>query len=184
MAIFSLKLHMAKGTKELSGVSFTRARIPFIWALPLSQMCHNRVIKNATFLVCVLCRESGFLSVKSFTESKVISSVPFVGSLHFTSFSLYRLKAQASLSYGSFYVVSAWASGTGVSKLSYKGLDSKWASQVALVVKNLHAIARDFKRCRFDLWIEKIPRRRARQPTPAFLSGEFQGQRSLAGCGS
>ena len=49
------------------------------------------------------------------------------------------------------------------------------------MVKNLHAIARDIKRCRFDLWIEKIPRRRARQRTPAFLSGEFQGQRSLAG---
>ena len=28
----------------------------------------------------------------------------------------------------------------------------------------------------------KIPWRRARQPTPIFLPGEFHGQRSLAGC--
>ena len=33
----------------------------------------------------------------------------------------------------------------------------------------------------FDPWLRKIPWRRARQPTPAFLSGEAHGQRSLAG---
>ena len=33
----------------------------------------------------------------------------------------------------------------------------------------------------FGLWIRKIPRRRAWQPTPVFLPGESQGQRSLAG---
>ena len=33
----------------------------------------------------------------------------------------------------------------------------------------------------FDPWIRKIPRRRAGQPTPVFLPGKFQGQRSLAG---
>ena len=31
----------------------------------------------------------------------------------------------------------------------------------------------------FDLWVGKIPWRRARQPTPVFLPGESHGQRSL-----
>ena len=34
----------------------------------------------------------------------------------------------------------------------------------------------------FDPWVRKIPWRRAWQPTPVFLPGEFHGQRSLAGC--
>ena len=36
-------------------------------------------------------------------------------------------------------------------------------------------------RCRFDLWVRKIPWRRAWQPTPVFLPGESHGQRSLVG---
>ena len=34
---------------------------------------------------------------------------------------------------------------------------------------------------RFDPWVGKIPWRRAWQPTPVFLPGEFHGQRSLRG---
>ena len=37
------------------------------------------------------------------------------------------------------------------------------------------------KRCRFNLWVRKIPWRRARQPTQVFLPGESLGQRSRAG---
>ena len=37
------------------------------------------------------------------------------------------------------------------------------------------------RRCRFDPWVEKIPWRRKWQPTPIFLPGKSQGQRSLAG---
>ena len=37
------------------------------------------------------------------------------------------------------------------------------------------------KRRGFDPWVGKIPWRRAWQPTPVFLSGEFHGQRSLTG---
>ena len=33
----------------------------------------------------------------------------------------------------------------------------------------------------FDLWLRKVPGRRAWQPTPVFLSGESHGQRSLEG---
>ena len=36
-------------------------------------------------------------------------------------------------------------------------------------------------RTRFNSWVEKIPWRREWQPTPIFLPGEFQGQRSLVG---
>ena len=55
-----------------------------------------------------------------------------------------------------------------------------WASQAALVVKNLPAKAGD-RRYRPDPWVGKIPWRRAWQPTPVFLPGESHGQRSLAG---
>ena len=40
---------------------------------------------------------------------------------------------------------------------------------------------RRHKRRGFDPWLGKIPWRRAWQPTPGFLSGEYHGQRSLAG---
>jgi len=36
------------------------------------------------------------------------------------------------------------------------------------------------KRQGFDLWVGKIPWRRAWQPTAVFLPGESHGQRSLA----
>ena len=35
----------------------------------------------------------------------------------------------------------------------------------------------------FYSWVGKIPWRRAWQPTPVFLPGEFHGQRDLAGYG-
>ena len=57
----------------------------------------------------------------------------------------------------------------------------KRAPQVALVVKNLPANGED--RHGFDLWVRKIPWRRAWQPTPVFLPGESHGQRSLVGYG-
>ena len=37
------------------------------------------------------------------------------------------------------------------------------------------------RRCGFDPWVGKFPWRRAWQPNPVFLPGEFHGQRSLAG---
>ena len=40
---------------------------------------------------------------------------------------------------------------------------------------------RRWKRCRFSLQVGKIPWRRAWQPTPVLLHGEFHGQRSLVG---
>ena len=39
------------------------------------------------------------------------------------------------------------------------------------------------KRHRLDLWVRKIPWRRAWQPTAVFLPGESHGQRSLVGYG-
>ena len=41
---------------------------------------------------------------------------------------------------------------------------------------------RRYKRRGFDLWVGKVPWRRAWQSTPVFLSGEFHGQRSLVSC--
>ena len=37
------------------------------------------------------------------------------------------------------------------------------------------------RRLRFSLWVGKIPCRRRWQPMPAFLSGEFYGQKGLLG---
>ena len=49
------------------------------------------------------------------------------------------------------------------------------------MVKNLPVNARNIMKCRFNPWVRKILWRRAWQPTPVFLPGESQGQRSLAG---
>jgi len=52
---------------------------------------------------------------------------------------------------------------------------------VALVIKNPPANAEDIMRCWFNLWVRKIPWRRAWQPTLLFLPGKSQGQRNLVG---
>ena len=41
------------------------------------------------------------------------------------------------------------------------------------MVKNLPANTGDVKRCGFNPWVRKIPWKRAWQPIPKFLSGEF-----------
>ena len=51
---------------------------------------------------------------------------------------------------------------------------------MALVVKNPPANAGDMRHG-LNPWVWKIPWRRAREPTPAFLPGESHGQRSLVG---
>ena len=61
-------------------------------------------------------------------------------------------------------------------------LESRWVSQVVLVVKNLPANADRCERLGFNPWVWKIPWRRAQQPTPVFLLEESHGQRSPAGC--
>ena len=50
-----------------------------------------------------------------------------------------------------------------------------WASQVVQLIRT----SCQCNRCRFDPWVGKIPWRRAWQPTPVFLPGEFFGRRSL-----
>ena len=55
-----------------------------------------------------------------------------------------------------------------------------WTSQVAQWVMNPSAMQEN-RRCGFNLWVGKIPWRRAWQPTPVFLLGESLGQRSLVG---
>ena len=57
-------------------------------------------------------------------------------------------------------------------------LQYSWASLVAQLVKNLPACGRSG----FNLWVEKIPWRRERLPTPVFWLGEFHGLYSPWGC--
>ena len=59
-------------------------------------------------------------------------------------------------------------------------MGSLWASLVTQMLKNLPALQ---ETQRFDPWVGKIPWRRAWQPIPAFLPGEFRGLRSLVGYG-
>ena len=54
-----------------------------------------------------------------------------------------------------------------------------WASQVALVVKNLPPNAGDIRDTDSIPGSGRFPWRRARQPTPVFLPGESCGERSL-----
>jgi len=49
------------------------------------------------------------------------------------------------------------------------------------VVKESACSAGDADRREFSPWVRKIPLRRAWQPPPVFLTGEFHGQRSLVG---
>ena len=56
----------------------------------------------------------------------------------------------------------------------------KWASQVAVVAKNLLANVGDAGNG-FDPWVGKIPWGRKWQLTLVFLPGESQGQRSQVG---
>ena len=51
----------------------------------------------------------------------------------------------------------------------------------ASVVAQMVRICLQSRRPRFNPWIRKFPGRREWQPIPVFLSGEFHGQRSLAG---
>jgi len=49
--------------------------------------------------------------------------------------------------------------------------------------KELACQCKRHKKCGLDPWVQKIPWRRAWQPTPVFLPGESHGQRSLADYG-
>ena len=56
-----------------------------------------------------------------------------------------------------------------------------WGFPGGAGVKESAGQGRRRKKCGFDPWVAKIPRRRAWQPTPVFLPGESHRQRSLAG---
>ena len=50
---------------------------------------------------------------------------------------------------------------------------------MAQTVKGLPAVQVNSE---FNPWVQKIPQRRERLPTPVLSPGESHGQRSLAGC--
>ena len=52
------------------------------------------------------------------------------------------------------------------------------------VVKESSCQCRRHKRCGLDPWVRKIPWRKEWQPTPVFLRGKSQGQRSQLGYSS
>ena len=54
-------------------------------------------------------------------------------------------------------------------------LQYSWTSLVAQMIKNLPVMQETWT----DAWVGRIPWRKAWQPTPVFLPGEFHGQESL-----
>ena len=62
------------------------------------------------------------------------------------------------------------------------GLVPDLPSQVALVIKNPLTNAGDIRDMGLIPGLEKIPWRRAWQPTPVFLPGEYHGQKGMPGC--
>ena len=63
-------------------------------------------------------------------------------------------------------------------------MNKEWASQVALVIKNLPANAGDIGGVRVHIFgVRKIPWNRKWQHPPVFLPGKSHGQRSLTGYG-
>ena len=81
----------------------------------------------------------------------------------------------------------SWHDRLDASKMTDTGKDQCLGGRRCLsfpggpVVMNLLARAGDAGRREFSPWVGKILWRRKRQPTPVFLPGESQGQRSLAG---
>ena len=61
---------------------------------------------------------------------------------------------------------------------------NEWTSLVALLVKNPSVNVGDIRDVGSIPGPGRFPWRRAWQPTPVFLPGEFHGQRSLAGYSS
>ena len=59
------------------------------------------------------------------------------------------------------------------------GAGATWASLLAQMVRNMPAMR---ETC-VHSWVRKIPWKRAWQPTPLFLPGEYHEQRNLAGYG-
>ena len=75
-----------------------------------------------------------------------------------------------------------WTLWRQVTSLFHKDLlYSRWASQVALVVKNPPANAGDLRDMGSIPGWGRSPGEKARQPTPVFLPGESHGQRNLGG---
>ena len=94
-----------------------------------------------------------------------IFSIVFLISIYFCRF----------LIIPSFILTSsfAWSSFSGSFRFKVKG----WGFPSGLGVKN-HL---QYRRPRLNPLVAKIPWRREQQPTPIFLPGEFNGQKSLAG---
>ena len=73
----------------------------------------------------------------------------------------------------------AWCAAIyGITKNQTQLSWTEWASQMALVIKNIPANAGDIRDAGC-LWVGKIPWRKAWRLTPVFLPGKLHGQRSL-----
>ena len=78
------------------------------------------------------------------------------------------------------YLLRNWQTGIRAAALFDISASSVPASQVALSGKEPTCHCKRVKKHRFNPWVEKIPWRRKRKPTPVFLPGKSHGQRSLA----
>ena len=78
-----------------------------------------------------------------------------------------------------------WQTGSQVSRLETRCLVmAVLPNHYSLVKTHNHRQCRRPKRYGFDPWVRKTPWSKEWQPTPIFLPGKFEGQRSLVGCSS
>ena len=126
----------------------------------LANMCvckcahiHPILYKNSVILYVVFC---------NFFHSLRNASLTFFTSLSITFPSFLRLVQYAL----------AWIKHNLFGQLGFPGSASGKESTCQCRRRN---------RLGFNPWVAKIPWRRAWQPTPVFLPGDSQGQRSLAG---
>ena len=83
-----------------------------------------------------------------------------------------------------FFLSLGWIPGCAIAgSFQIYIISSLRTSQVVVVIKNPPANVEDMKGV-FDLWLGKIPWRRAWQSIPVLLPGESHGQRSLVGYSS
>ena len=128
-------------------------------------ICHEVMGRDAMILVFWMLSFKAAFSLSSFTFIRRLFSFSSLSAIRVVSSAYLRL-----LIFLPAILIPACDSSRLAFHMMYFGASGKGLR-----------FYRKCKRHKFDLWVRKIPWRRAWQPTPVFLPGEPHGQRSLEG---
>ena len=131
----------------------------------LPSICHEMMGPDAMIFVFWMLSCKAAFSLSSFTFVRRLFSFSSLSAIRVVSSAYLRL-----LIFLPAILIPACDSSRLAFHLMYFGASGKGLR-----------FYRKCKRHKFDLWVRKIPWRRAWQPTPVFLPGEPHGQRSLEG---